>query len=154
VSRILPRPIDNRYRGHPLGLWLYVPVALQKVAMSLTHLLKSDGGAQSLSSIPLDTYPPSAAQNIVGLFARMGLEQLALALLMVLVLVRYRALIPLMYLLVVAHFLASYVVGALKPLARTGAASVGTPLLVFALLGIVGLGFSLVGKRYAASETD
>ena len=62
-----------------MGLWLFIPVTLQKVAMSLTHLLKTDGGAQSLSTIPIDTYSPPAAQNVVGLFARMGLEQLMLA---------------------------------------------------------------------------
>ena len=59
---------------------------------------------------------------------------------------------PLMYLLVVGQFLASYLVGAIKPLARTGPASAGAPLLVFAALGIAGLGFSLVGKRYPTPE--
>lgn len=153
MSRILPASIDNRYLGHPLGLWLYVPVTLQKVAMSLTHLLKADGGAQTLSSIPLDTYPPSAAENVIGLFARMGLEQLTLALLLLLVLLRYRALIPLMYLLVVLQFFASSLVGQFKPLLRSGAPSVGTPLLIFAMLAVVGLALSLVGRGYATRET-
>ena len=67
-------------------------------------------------------------------------------------LVRYRALIPLMYLVVVSQFLASQLLGQLKPLARTGAAGVGTPLLVFAMLGVLGLVVSLVGKGYATSE--
>lgn len=99
MSRLLPERIDNHYRGYVLALWLFVLVALQRVALGLTHLLKADGGAQSISTIPLDTYPPSAAQNIIGLFARMGLEQLLFGALCLLVLIRYRALIPLMYLL-------------------------------------------------------
>src|SRR6188474_1548129 len=105
LTRLLPERIDNHYRGHPVGLWLFVPITLQKVAMSLTHLLKADGGAQSISTIPLDSYPSSAAQNIIALFARMGLEQLVLGSLLVLVLLRYRAMIPLMYVLIVAHYL-------------------------------------------------
>ena len=64
MSRLVPDRIDNRYRGHVLALWLFVPVALQRVALGLTHLLKADGGAQSISTIPLDTDPPAAAQNV------------------------------------------------------------------------------------------
>lgn len=55
LNRILPERIDNRYRGHPLALWLFVPIAIQKVGMSLTHLFKADGGTQSISTMPLDS---------------------------------------------------------------------------------------------------
>ncbi len=122
--------------------------------MSLVHLLKADGGAQSLSAIPLDTYSPSAAQNVVGLFARTGLEQLLLAALLVLVLLRYRAMIPLMYLVLVVHFLASTVVSDLKPLVRSGTSSVGTALLVIAMLSALGLVLSLIGPGYAKEPRD
>ena len=149
LSRILPARVDTRYRGHVLGLWLYVPIAAQKVAMSLTHLLKADGGAQSISTIPLDTYPASAAQNVIGLFARLGLEQLVLGLILLLVALRYRALIPLMYLLVVGEYLGSRLVSQVKPLALASTSGVGTPLLVIAMLSGVGLVLSLVGRGYA-----
>jgi hypothetical protein len=149
LSRILPEQIDNRYRGHPLALWLFVPIALQKLAVSVTHLFKADGGAQSISTMPLDTYPPSAAQNIVGLMARLGVEQLLLALLLVLVLVRYRAMIPLMYALIVAHYLASRGIALMKPLALAGTSGARTPTLVIAILSVAGLALSLIGRRYA-----
>ncbi len=148
LNRILPAHIDNRYRGHPLGLWLFVPIALIKVSQSLTHLLKHDGGAQSISTIPLDTYPASAAQNVIGLFARMGLEQLLLASIFVLVLVRYRALIPLMYLFIVAHFVGGKIVAQFKPLVLAGTSGVSTPFLIIAILSIVGLILSLIGRGY------
>jgi hypothetical protein len=148
MNRILPARIDNRYRGHVVALWLFVPVALQRVALGLTHLLRSDGGAQSISTIPLDTYPASAAQNVIGLFARMGLEQLFFGLLCLLVLLRYRALIPLMYLLIVAHYLASRVVGQAKPLALAGTSGARTPMLVIAMLCALGLVLSLSGRGY------
>lgn len=154
LSRILPARIDNRYRGHPVGLWLFVPIAFQKVMMSLIHLFRADGGAQSLSAIPLDTYPASAVQNVVGLFARMGLEQLLLAALLVLVLFKYRAMIPLMYVVIVVNFFASRFVSDFKPLIRAGTSSVGTPLLVVALLSILGLVLSLIGRRYAVASSQ
>ena len=149
LSRILPERIDNRYRGHPLALWLFVPITLQKVAMSLTHLLKADGGAQSISTIPLDTYSASAAQNIVALFARIGVEQLVLGALLVLVLLRYRAMIPLLYILIVGEYLATRVVSQAKPLVLAGTSGAGTPLLVIAILSALGLVLSLVGPGYA-----
>jgi hypothetical protein len=148
LGRIFPARVDNRYRGHALGLWLFIPVTVQKVAMSLTHLLKADGGAQSLSAIPLDTYSPSAAQNIVGLFARMGLEQLMLAALLLLVLLRYRAMIPLMYVVIVTQHVASRIVGELKPLVRAGESGVSTPILAFFILSVIGLMWSLIGRGY------
>jgi hypothetical protein len=148
LSRLLPARIDNRYRGHVLALWLFVPVALQRVALGLTHLLRADGGAQSISTIPLDTYPPSAAQNVIALFARMGLEQLLFGFLCLLVLLRYRALIPLMYLLIVVHYLASRLVGQAKPLVLAGTSGARTPLLVIAMLCVLGLVLSLSGRGY------
>ena len=151
LSRILPVRIDNRYCGHVLALWLFVPVTLQRVALGLTHLLKADGGAQSISTIPLDTYPPAAAQNVVGLFARLGLEQLLFGSLCLLVLLRYRALIPLMYLLIVAHYLASRVVGQIKPLVLAGTSGARTPALVIAILCALGLALSLSGRGYQES---
>jgi hypothetical protein len=151
MSRLLPARIDNRYRGHILALWLFVPVALQRVALGLTHLLRADGGAQSISTMPLDTYPPSAAQNVIGLFARMGLEQLLFGFLCLLVLLRYRALIPLMYLLIVAHYLASRVVGQIKPLVLAGNSRVQTPMLVIAILCALGMVLALTGRGYQES---
>lgn len=149
TSRLLPACIDNRYRGHPVALWIFVLITLQKFAMSLTHLLKADGGAQSISTIPLDSYSPSAAQNIVGLFARMGLEQLIFAVILMLVLFRYRAMIPLMYVLIVALYLGSKVVAQFKPLVLAGTSGVSTPMLVIAILSAIGLVLSLTGRGYA-----
>ena len=147
-ARLFPAPADNTYRGHRLGLWLYIPLALQKVALSLTHLLRADGGAQSISTIPLDTYPASAAQNIIGLFARMGVEQLVLASLLLLVLFRYRSLIPLMYLVMVVEYLGSRLAGQLKPLVLAGTSGARAPLLVIAILSGIGLVLSLMGRKY------
>jgi hypothetical protein len=154
LSRILPARIDNRYRGHVLALWLFVPIAIVKLALGLVHIFRTDGGAQSVAMIPLDSYPPSAADNIVGLFARLGLEQLLLASLFIVILLRYRALIPLMYFLLVAHYAGSRLLSELKPLARSGASGVGTFALVIATLTFAGPILSLIGRRYREEPLD
>jgi hypothetical protein len=149
LHRILPERVDNRYRGHPLALWLFVPITVMKVGTSLAHLLRADGGAQSVSTIPLDTYSSSAAQNVVALFARLGLEQLVLGTIFVLVLLRYRAMIPLMYVLIVAHYLAGRGVAYMKPLALAGTSGASTPALIVAIASATGLALSLIGRGYA-----
>jgi hypothetical protein len=148
LDRILPAVIDNRFRGYALALWLFVPLTFMKVALGLAHIFRADGGAQSVSTMPLDTYPAGAAQNIVALMARMGLEQLLLGLIFVVVLVRYRALIPLMYVVAVLHYLGQTGVKAMKPLALAGASGASTVHLVIAAVSLAGLVLSLSGRGY------
>lgn len=143
LHRIFPSAFDNRFSGHPLALWLLAPIAFLKVMAAQTHIFNADGGAQSISTIPLDTYPTAAAQNIVGLFARMGLEQLVIALLLVLALVRYRSMIPLLYLMLVAHYLALRAISSAKPLVFAGTSGVTYLSLAIAVLSAVGFVLSL-----------
>lgn len=148
LSRLFPARIDNRFRGHVLALWLFVPITLMKVALGLGHIFTADGGAQSVSTMPLDTYPAGAAQNVVALMARMGLEQLLLGALFVVVLLRYRAMVPLMFAVVVVHYFAQRGIASMKPLALAGTSGASTPALVIAVLAVVGLVLSLAGKGY------
>lgn len=146
LNRIFPERIDNHYRGHKLALWFFVPITLMKIGISLVHIFYADGGAQSISTMPLDTYPAGATQNVIALFARMGLDQLLLGLLFVLVLFRYRAMIPLMYLLAVAHYIAVKAMASAKPVAVAGRSSAGTLALILTFLTIGGFVLSLLGK--------
>lgn len=148
LSRIFPERIDDHFRGHGAALWLFVPVALMRVGVSLLHIFYADGGAQTISNIPLDTYPPGAAQNVVALFSRMGLEQLLLGLLYALALARYRSMIPLMFALTVAHAAALSAVAFMKPLALAGASGARAPALVLAAVAAAGLVLSLLGNGY------
>ncbi|GAB3380302.1 hypothetical protein [Lysobacter fragariae] len=153
LSRLFPAIVDNRFRGHVLALWLFVPLALMKVMLGMVHILRADGGAQSVSTMPLDTYSAGAAQNIIALMARMGLEQALLGGVFLVVLLRYRALVPLMYLVAVVHALGSYEVKAMKPLALAGVSGASTMHTVIAVVSVVGLLLSLVGGYRTAPSS-
>ncbi|GAB3359541.1 hypothetical protein [Lysobacter tyrosinilyticus] len=148
LARIFPAVVDNRFRGYAPALWLFVPLALMKLALGVAHIVRADGGAQSVSTIPLDTYPAGAAQNIIGLMARMGLEQFLLGLVFFVVLLRYRALLPLMYLIAVLHFIGGKAIGAMKPLALAGVSGAATMHLIIGAISVVGLVLSLMGRNY------
>lgn len=153
LQRILPPAFDNRFPGHRLALWLFGLLAVLKLMTAHTHIFNADGGAQSISSIPLDTYPAGAAQNVVGLFARMGLEQLVIALLFVLALVRYRSMIPLLYLVLVLHYVALRAVSAAKPLVLAGTSGVKYMSLAIAVVSVAGLVLSLNPRREGVPES-
>ena len=148
LNRIFPERIDNHYRGHKLALWFFVPITFMKVAISLVHIFYEDGGAQSISTIPLDTYTSGAAENVIAIFSRMGLDQLLLGLLFVVVLFRYRAMIPLMYVLIMVGYIAGEGIVYMKPLVLAGTSGASTPALVLTVLSISGLVLSLRGKGY------
>lgn len=144
LNRIFPERIDNQFRGWRLALWFFAVIAFMKVAISLVHIVSADGGA-SISTIPIDTYTSGAAQNVIAILAQLGLEQLLLGLLLVVVLFRYRAMIPLMYVLIVLYNIALRGVVHMKPLALAGTSGANTPALVLAILSISGLVLSLLG---------
>ena len=152
LNRLFPTRLDNDYRGMRLALWLFVPIAFMRIAISLLHIVSADGGAQSISTIPLDSYSSGAAQNVIAVFARMGLEQLLLGILCVVALVRYRAMLPLMYAITVGHDLAIEAIARFKPLALAGTSGARAPALVLMGLAIAGLILSLIGKGYRTPE--
>ena len=120
---ILPPLITNVFPGRRLALWLFIPLMLVTLWRSQHHLLAADGGAQSIAHIPLNAYSEPAAATIVGLFALWGLSQLILAFLQLLVLLRYRSMIPLFYLLTLIEYgVRALYVPALRPIPTTATA--------------------------------
>ncbi len=115
-ARLLPKTVDNRYSGHPLALWMFVPITVVTIGRSLVHMFKADGGAQSIATIPLDSYSQAAAAAVVLIFALWGLQQLLAGLVYVAVLLRYRALLPFMYLLLLLEYAGRMGLGIWKPM--------------------------------------
>ncbi len=103
LELLFPRQIDNSYRGQWLAIWLLVPVVLMKAAMGfnvagLNPWVSSRFIIHAADGVPIDTFPANAAALLVFMFQAWGLALLMLALLGLVALVRYRALLPLMIL--------------------------------------------------------
>ncbi len=154
LDHLLPRSIDNTYRGHKLALWLFGLLVLMKVAMSLNSIFNGYAVASSADGLALDTYPSAAARTIVSLFAIWGLAHFMICLLCILVLVRYRGMIPFMFALVLVEQLSRKLVLKLMPIVRTGAPPASAINLVLLTLMIVGLALSLwrQGPQAASSS--
>ena len=142
-NRLLPRHADNNYQGRRLALWLFGVVVLLKVIMSLNSIFNGRFVATSADGIPLDTFPPAAAQTVVALFAIWALGQLIICLVCIAVLARYRAMIPLMFALLLLEHLGRKLVLQIIPIVRTGAPPGFVVNLVLLALMVVGLTLSL-----------
>ena len=154
LSRLLPAHLDNDFRGYQAAIWIFALITAFKLALGLVHVFSADGGAQTMSHIPLDSYAAGAAQNVVGIFARLGLEQLLLGAFFVIVLLRYRAMIPLMFLLALVTQAGAFALAACKPLSLTVSPGAAPMHLVLSGLYIAGLVLSLLGGKSAGAPPD
>ena len=111
--------------------------------MPLTRRFRSDGGAQSIATIPLDSFTPNGSAAVVTFFALWGLSQLLIAAWYVLVLTRYRSLIPLMYLSIIIEYLGRMAIGAWKPVVSLETPPGATGNFVLSGLGLAMLILSM-----------
>ena len=142
-NTLLPRSVDNTYRGRKLALWLFAVVVAVRILQSVFVIFNTYSTVKGADGIPLDTFPPAAAQTIVGLFALSGLYRLILSLLCVLVLVRYRAAIPFMFTVLLVNHLAAQLILRFVPLVRVGAPPASVVNRTLPALTVVGLALSL-----------
>jgi hypothetical protein len=147
LATLLPKQITNRFPGQKIALYVFVPLTLMLIFRSCMHLIAPDGGAQSIATIPLDTYSDGAAANIIAIFSQWGLSQLLLTGLFILVLVRYRSLIPLFYLLFALEQCGRMGVGHFKPVVTLETAPGSAANLPLLIISLIMLALSLMPSK-------
>ena len=146
-NQLLPQRIDNSYRGHKLALWLFGLVVFMKTSIGLGTIFNGRNAAITADGIPLDTFTPAGAQAFVSIFAAWGLAQAMIGLLCILVLVRYRAMVPCMFSLLLLEHLCRKLIFFVMPIARIGAPPGFFINLALVALMIAGLVLSLRNKH-------
>jgi hypothetical protein len=94
MNKILPSDPTN-YSGPRWIRYATIPFLLVVVARSLIHLFTADGGAQSIAGIDTSV---EGGNNIIALFHQWGAIQLLLAILLVVLFIRYKGFTPLVLL--------------------------------------------------------
>ena len=143
LDALLPTRLDNGYQGRPLALWLFGLVVALKGTQSLAILFNGYDTARGADGVPLDSFAPEVAQTVVAVFAQGSLWRLFFCLVCVLVLLRYRSAVPLMFALLALNYLAAQVVFAFVPLPRVGAPVGPWVNLILFMAMLVGLWLSL-----------
>ena len=151
-SQILPRCIDNNYRGPKLALWFFWVVVFMRGLQGLSLIVNGHSIVRAADGIPLETFPIAASQSIVAMFVISGLSRLILSLLCALAFVRYRSAISLMFTLLALDQLGKELLLHFYPLFRVGNPIGPTVNLILLVLTLIGLALSLWGKRYSVEK--
>lgn len=140
MNTLFPRVADNHYPGRRPGLWMFAFMLL-KIAMGLNVMLNAPQVARSADGVPVDTFAVPAAAAFSFVFAAWGLGQFVLGLASLVVLVRYRSLVPLAFLALLIEQIGRMLLRFRWPIDRIVTAP-GTGINV-ALTAIMILGFVL-----------
>jgi hypothetical protein len=117
-SRLLPDD-PGTYRGPMAVFWVTAVYLAVITVRSLIHLFSADGGAQSIATIDTDV---EGGHNIIAIFGQWGATQLLLAMLLWVLLLRYRGLLPLVLLVLAIEPVLRGLSGRLKPIETVGTA--------------------------------
>ena len=125
LTKVLPKTIDNTYTGNLISKYTFLMIICITIIRSLIHIFAIDGGAQSIATIPIDSYTIAAANTVIMIFSLWGLSQLLMGFVYVVVYVKYKSLIPAMYILLIIEYTMRIVIGFMKPIVVTGVAPGG-----------------------------
>lgn len=126
---LLPAKIDNVIRGAKIPFNIFALYAIVSTVRSCIHLLSPDGGAGTIAGMDLSV---AGADGIIFAFALWGSSQLLFAIIQLLVVIRYRSLIPFMWLMLALEVLLRELVGAVKPVtfAHTPPGAIGNQIIL------------------------
>ena len=126
---LLPTQIDNTIRGTKIPFYIFTLYAIVSTVRSCIHLLSSDGGAGTIAGMDLSV---AGADGIIFAFALWGSSQLLFAMIQMLAVIRYRSLIPFMWLMLALEILLRELVGKMKPVtfAHTPPGAIGNQIIL------------------------
>ncbi|MBV9993255.1 MAG: hypothetical protein JOZ72_18430 [Alphaproteobacteria bacterium] len=156
LLRLFPKQADNAYRGHWLGAALLAAVVLVKGLQGVVSVAMTAEIAQGADGIDVSQFNAAGLADLMLSIALIGFYIVAVNLIGAIVLIRWRALVPLMLLVELVVQVGARVVIAAHPIPRLGAPEhgfAGQPVgfyvnLALLALTVLGLILSLTGKRY------
>lgn len=151
LDTLLPRIAGNAYRGRRIALWLFGLLVIAKAGIALATIFNGYHAAAVADGIPLHEFGAAGAQTVVALFGLWGVGHLALCAMCIVVLIRYRALVPFMFTLLLLEYLSRRLVELFLPIATASGARGGVVNLVLLGITIVGLALSVWRRPLVAT---
>lgn len=115
MNKILPKKVTNEYKGSKIAYYIFIFMICLVIFRSTAHILLPDGGAGIIAGAPLDTYSEQASNSLINIFSQWGLNQLIMGFMYIIVLIRYKSLIPLMYTFLSIEWIGRFIIGLIKP---------------------------------------
>lgn len=123
---IFPKHFDNAYRGQWLAVPLLAVIAVARLAGGASMLGGNPWASprfmlQRGDGIALDSFDPAVADILVFFFSMTGTSFVLLGILALIALVRYRSMIPLVFLLFIADEITLKALSSLHPIVHSTA---------------------------------
>jgi hypothetical protein len=116
LEQLFPKQLNNDYQGSLFAKYIFALLTILTIGRSLFHMFATDGGAQSVASIPLNEYGHAASVTVILIFALWGLSQCLMGIIYLVTLWRYQRLIPLLYLLMFVEYGMRIILFHIKPI--------------------------------------
>lgn len=153
IERLFPKQFDNCFKGRRAALWLLGLLIALRLVMSINSIFNTESVARGADGFPVGSYGADAARAVLMLFALSALGQLTVAAIALVALVRYRAMVPFIYLVLVCDQLARRSLLASWEVARAESSPVGWYIgLALLALPTLGLVLSLWPARRSAAS--
>ena len=144
LTIIIPNEASNKTTIGKINIILFGIVTIATLLRSMAHVFLPDGGANSIATLITFTENPDPDAVIHFVFSLWGLSQLLMGFFYILVLAKYRNLIPLMWVFILMEYSGRVLIGTvLKPLGEhyfvgTAPGEVGNYIAIpFALVMII-----------------
>ena len=139
---LLPNKLNNDYKGSKIAIYGLYPVFALYIFRSLVHFLSENTGLIGIATIKelpiIDTINPN---NLVYLFASLlGATQVSLTIILLILFIKYKNLVPLIYMICLLDHCFRLISGLLHPLTEeyyinTPPGVIGNlPLLIYFML--------------------
>lgn len=127
--RVFPKLADSNFRGYKIAEVVFILITAATIIRSCIHMLAPDGGAGTIAGINTSV---AGGPNIISIFALWGLSQLLMGFVYLTVFLRYKSLIPLMYILIILEYAGRIAIGHYKPLvvSHTPPGAIGDYIIV------------------------
>lgn len=148
---LFPAQANNDYRGYNIAILLLGIAIALRLLMAYAALFDTHGMVQDADSIPIDSWGTNAANSFLYITKLLGLDHLMLTVVAIVILLRWRNLIPLAFTLLLAEQLGRFALKLTNPIPRTGISYVPVdPNLVIIAALLIGLALSLSSPRTKA----
>lgn len=155
LNRIFPKQLDNNYRGRWLAIWIFGAIMFAKAGQGVETIVKTRETATGPDGTSLDGLTAAGVDTVLQLFAVLGLYTLVLPLIGVVVLIRYRAMIPFMYVMLLILYVSNRVLHDVHPsfAGETQSYGVYINLTIFAVT-VLGFVLSLTNRAASPQATN
>ncbi|QEE14514.1 hypothetical protein DSAG12_00327 [Promethearchaeum syntrophicum] len=124
LKTLLPDNVNNDVKFNKIIVYIFGVLTIFTIVRSLIHIFAPDGGANSIATIVVFSGSPDPNNVIYHIFSLWGLSQLLIGLIYIIVLMKYKNLIPMMFTLMIIEYVMRFVTGIMKPM---GDVLTGTP---------------------------